>query len=163
MRVTRLKGRVGIINQMCLWWAMILLPIIAVANDGLQISGYYKNFSTGLAAPAPDEPIIGAVNNRLRLNCAYAPTDTLSFDLSYDLHPAFKIPRCFLSHQSQALRVRSTIALRTLIPPSIRIRTPRAVVSVSTKISIGLQLRTVLTLETSRSGAKLSLGGVRGS
>jgi hypothetical protein len=80
---------------MYLWWMMILLSTIALANDGLQISGYYKNFSTGFDSPLPDEPIAGAVNNRLRLNCAYAPTDTLSFDLSYDFAPRVQDPSLF--------------------------------------------------------------------
>ena len=61
----------------------------------LQISGYYKNFSTGLHSPLPDEPIIGAVNNRLRLNLAYAPIDTLSFDLAYDFAPRIQDPSLF--------------------------------------------------------------------
>jgi hypothetical protein len=61
----------------------------------LQISGYYKNFSTGLDSPLPDTPIIGAVTNRLRLNCAYALTDALSFDLSYDFAPRIQDPSLF--------------------------------------------------------------------
>ena len=77
----------GIICQMYLWWVMVILSTIALADDGLQISGYYKNFSTGLDSPLPDEPIIGAVTNRLRLNCSYAPTDFISFDLSYNFAP----------------------------------------------------------------------------
>ena len=80
---------------MYLWWMMILLSTIALANDGLQISGYYKNFSTGFDSPLPDEPIIGAVNNRLRLNCTYAPIDALSFDLSYDFAPRIQDPSLF--------------------------------------------------------------------
>ena len=80
---------------MYLWWAMILLSTIALANDEFQISGYYKNFSTGLYSPLPDEPIIGAVNNRLRLNLAYAPIDTLSFDLAYDFAPRIQDPSLF--------------------------------------------------------------------
>ncbi len=72
-----------------------MLSTIALANDELQISGYYKNFSTGLDSPLPDEPIIGAVNNRLRLNCTYAPIDTLSFDLSYDFAPRIQDPSLF--------------------------------------------------------------------
>ena len=93
--MTRLKDSVGTICQMYLWWVMLLFSTIALANDGLQISGYYKNFSTGLASPVPDEPIIGAVNNRLRLNCAYIPTDPLSFDLSYDFAPRIQDPSLF--------------------------------------------------------------------
>jgi hypothetical protein len=61
----------------------------------LQISGYYKNFSTGLNAPLPDEPIIGAVNNRLRLNFGYTLTDALSFDLAYDFAPRIQDPSLF--------------------------------------------------------------------
>ncbi len=74
---------------------MIMLPTIALANDELQISGYYKNFSTGLDSPLPDEPIIGAVSNRLRLNCTYAPTNGLSFDLSYNFAPRIQDPSLF--------------------------------------------------------------------
>ena len=74
---------------------MLLLSTVALANDKLEISGYYKNFSTGLHPPLPDEPIIGAVNNRLRLNCAYTATDTLSFDLSYDFAPRIQDPSLF--------------------------------------------------------------------
>ena len=80
---------------MCLWWTMILLSTIAFADDKLQISGYYKNFSTGLDSPLPDEPIIGAVNNRLRLNCGYIPTDAFSFDLSYDFASRIQDPSLF--------------------------------------------------------------------
>ena len=72
-----------------------MLSTIALANAEFQIGGYYKNFSTGLAPPLPDEPIIGAVNNRLRLNLAYAPIDTLSFDLAYDFAPRIQDPSLF--------------------------------------------------------------------
>ena len=72
-----------------------MFPAIALSNDDLQISGYYKNFSTGLNSPLPDSPIIGAVNNHLRLNCAYALTDALSFDLSYDFAPRIQDPSLF--------------------------------------------------------------------
>ena len=74
----------------------LIVTVVAGPIDAeLQISGYYKNFSTGLAAPAPDEPIIGAVNNRLRLNCGYTLTDVLSFDLSYDFAPRIQDPSLF--------------------------------------------------------------------
>ena len=76
----------------------IFLIIIATAGPTgaeLQISGYYKNFSTGLNSPSPDASIIGAVNNRLRFNCAYAPTDALSFDLSYDFGSRIQDPSLF--------------------------------------------------------------------
>ena len=78
----------------------VTIFLIIVVGTGptdadLQISGYYKNFSTGLGSPLPDAPIIGAVNNRLRLNCAYALTDALSFDLSYDFAPRIQDPSLF--------------------------------------------------------------------
>ena len=110
----------GIICQMYLWWMMILLPTIALANDELQISGYYKNFSTGLNPPLPDESIIGAVNNRLRLNCTYAPTDALSFDLSYDFAPRIQDPSLFseppIAGAAESLRYRVVDFDATIYP-----------------------------------------------
>lgn len=94
MRVTKSKARVGVIGHI-LCWAMLLLSTIAPANAELQISGYYKNFSTGLTSPLADEPIIGAVNNRLRLNCTYTAADTLLVDLSYDFATRIQDPSLF--------------------------------------------------------------------
>ena len=74
---------------------LIITVTAGLADAEIQISGYYKNFSTGLDSPLPDEPIIGAVTNRLRLNCAYAPTDVLSFDFSYDFAPRIQDPSLF--------------------------------------------------------------------
>ena len=74
----------------------LIIAVTAVPTDAeFQIDGYYKNFSTGFDSPLPDEPIIGAVNNRLRLNCTYAPIDVLSFDLSYDFAPRIQDPSLF--------------------------------------------------------------------
>ena len=74
----------------------LIIVVGAEPTDAdFQISGYYKNFSTGLHPPLPDEPIIGAVNNRLRLNCAYTPTDVLLFDLSYDFASRIQDPSLF--------------------------------------------------------------------
>ena len=74
----------------------LIIAVIATPADAeLQISGYYKNFSTGLNSPLPGEPIIGVVNNRLRLNLAYTPIDTLSFDLAYDFAPRIQDPSLF--------------------------------------------------------------------
>ena len=74
---------------------LIIMTVAGSTDAELQIGGYYKNFSTGFDSPLPDEPIIGAVNNRLRLNSAYAPTDTLSFDLAYDFAPRIQDPSLF--------------------------------------------------------------------
>ncbi len=76
----------------------IFLIIIGIADSTdaeFQIGGYYKNFSIGLDSPLPDEPIIGAVNNRLRLNWAYVPADAVSFDLSYDIGSRIQDPSLF--------------------------------------------------------------------
>ena len=74
----------------------LIIAVTATPTDAeLQISGYYKNFSTGFNSPLPDEPITGAVNNRLRLNLAYTPIDTLSLDLAYDFAPRIQDPSLF--------------------------------------------------------------------
>ena len=81
------------------FFVLTIFLIIAVTATPtvaeLQISGYYKNFSTSLNAPLPDEPIIGAVTNRLRLNSSYIPTDVLSLDLAYDFAPRIQDPSLF--------------------------------------------------------------------
>jgi len=74
---------------------LIMLPTIGLSNDEFQIGGYYKNFFTIIDLPYPNEPVIGAVVNRLRLNLAYAPTDRLSFDLSYDFAVRIQDPSLF--------------------------------------------------------------------
>ena len=74
---------------------LIIAVTTAPTDAELQISGYHKNFSTGFDSPLPDEPIIGAVNNRLRLNFGYTPTDAFSFDLSYDFAPRIQDPSLF--------------------------------------------------------------------
>ena len=88
-------GSLGIICRMYLWWTMILLSTIAFSSEKFQIGGYYKNFSIGLDSRLPDEPIIGAVNNRVRFNWAYVPADALSFDLSYDIGSRIQDPSLF--------------------------------------------------------------------
>ena len=72
-----------------------MTAIAESTNAELEIGGYYKNFSIGSDSPLPDEPIIGVVNNRLRLNCAYALADALSFDLSYDFGYRIQDPSLF--------------------------------------------------------------------
>ena len=74
---------------------LIMTVAVEPANADLEISGYYKNFSIGFDSPLPDEALIGAVNNRLRLNCAYAPADAFSFDLSYDFGCRIQDPSLF--------------------------------------------------------------------
>ena len=66
---------------------LVTVPRVGIANAELQFGGYYKNFFTTLASPLPNEPMMGAVVNRLRLNLSYAPSAPVSFTLSYDFTP----------------------------------------------------------------------------
>ncbi|MCZ6680121.1 MAG: hypothetical protein O7E52_23060 [Candidatus Poribacteria bacterium] len=99
MKVTRLRGRIGIAHHRAIWWAMpallIVLPTTALPLDELQIGGYYKNFFTAFDSPVANEPIIGAVVSRLRLNLSYVLTNSLSFDLSYDFATRIQDPSLF--------------------------------------------------------------------
>ena len=66
---------------------LMAIPRVEIADAELQIGGYYKNFFTTFASPLPNEPMMGAVVNRLRFNLSYAPASRLSFVLSYDFAP----------------------------------------------------------------------------
>ena len=66
---------------------LMAIPRVEIADAELQIGGYYKNFFTTFASPLPNEPMMGAVVNRLRLNLSYAQASRLSFALSYDFTP----------------------------------------------------------------------------
>ena len=68
-------------------FCLILIFQVNIVAADINIGGYYKNFFAVLGLPQGDEPIIGAVVNRVRANLAYAPTDVISFSLSYDISP----------------------------------------------------------------------------
>ena len=72
---------------LALFICLLTIPCVENADAELQFGGYYKNFSTIIDSPLPNEPMIGAVVNRLRLNLSYAPATRLSFALSYDFTP----------------------------------------------------------------------------
>jgi hypothetical protein len=64
------------------------------AFDQISISGYYKNYFTAIDRPniknlpdTPDQPLIGAVNNRLRLNLFGRANERMSLTLAYDFSP----------------------------------------------------------------------------
>ena len=73
---------------------MTILRVGIVVAE-LRIGGYYKNFFTTFDSPFPNEPTMGAVVNRLRLNLSYAPAASLSFALSYDFAPRVQDPSLF--------------------------------------------------------------------
>jgi hypothetical protein len=80
------------------------------AEDLFSIQGYYKNFSILFMMPAykfqettVDEPDMGAVNNRLRLNLDFHLSKGLSFNLAYDLSPRIQDPLLFVENTFFAL------------------------------------------------------------
>ena len=102
MKVTRLKGSRAVLPR-TIWWAVPILLIIfsttAVADEELQVDGYYKSFFTAFDSPVPNESVIGAVVNRIRLNFSYGPTDGLTFALAYNFAPRVQDPSLFAKSQ----------------------------------------------------------------
>lgn len=79
-----------------LFLTMILtISQICTSHAEIRISGYYKNFFTAFDTTYTDEPLSGAVVNRLRLNLTYNPTDTLSCAFAYDFTPRVQDPSLF--------------------------------------------------------------------
>ena len=80
------------------------LPISIFADTGLSLKGYYKNFFLVLAPPKIEQseiaaslqqPMIGLVNNRLRLNLFYTPNSRFSANVTYDISPRIQDPSLF--------------------------------------------------------------------
>ena len=71
------------------------IPRMEIADAELQIGGYYKNFFTIFDSPLQNEPMMGAVVNRCRLNLSYAPAAPVSFTFSYDFTPRVQDPSLF--------------------------------------------------------------------
>ncbi len=81
---------------------LILLTPPAGGADRLSVRGYVKNFSILIMPPATiqgdttvDEPDLGAVNNRLRLELAWRPSNQISINFAYDFSPRIQDPRLF--------------------------------------------------------------------
>jgi hypothetical protein len=73
---------------------VLSLPQIAPGSDKISISGYFKNYSMAIDQPdvtnlpyIQNQPIIGAVNNRLRLNLLGRANPWLTLTLAYDFSP----------------------------------------------------------------------------
>ena len=88
---------------------ILLLNTFSAQASDLSISGYFKNFFITYDAPRivgplsfPDEPIIGSVSNRLRVNLACRPKRWLSLDLSYNFLPRIPDPSLFRAPPSAA-------------------------------------------------------------
>lgn len=78
-----------------LFVCLLTVPFVKIANAELQLGGYYKNFFTTFNSPSTNEPMMGSVVNRLRLNLSYTPTDTLSLAFAYDFTPRVQDPSLF--------------------------------------------------------------------
>jgi hypothetical protein len=64
----------------------------ASASNRVSLGGYFKNYFTALDRPEPEglaetQPIIGAVNNRLRLKLFGKISPPISLTLAYDVSP----------------------------------------------------------------------------
>ena len=68
-------------------FSLILIFQVNIVTADINIGGYYKNFFTVLDLSQANEPLMGAVVNRVRVNLSYVPTDVVSFSLSYDITP----------------------------------------------------------------------------
>jgi hypothetical protein len=81
----------------------------APASERISISGYYKNYSTALDQPevdnlpeAENQPVIGAVNNRLRLRVSGRFNRWMSLIFAYDFSPRVQDKSLF---EEQALNL----------------------------------------------------------
>jgi len=74
---------------------LLTVPFVKNANAELQLGGYYKNFFTTFNSLSTNEPMMGAVVNRLRFNSFYTPSDSLSFSFAYDFTPRVQDPSLF--------------------------------------------------------------------
>lgn len=74
---------------------LVMVLFVKIANAEFRVDGYYKNFFTIIDSTFSNEPMIGAVVNRLRLNSSYAPTDSFSFAFAYDFTPRVQDPLLF--------------------------------------------------------------------
>lgn len=81
---------------------LLLWPIWGFADEPFSINGHYKNFFVvfslpkyGISATLPDQPPLGAVNNRLRLKLFYNVNTWLSLNAAYDFSPRIQDPLLF--------------------------------------------------------------------
>jgi hypothetical protein len=81
--------------------------IPAVLAGDISLNGYYKNFFVAYDSPRidgpaefPQEPILGAVTNRIRCNVFYRVNGLLSMSISYNIVPRVQDPSLFTSPQN---------------------------------------------------------------
>ncbi len=85
---------------------LIIFCHLIFSQSTFSINGYYKNYFTAIDLPkyksasSPliiNQPPLGWVNNRLRLNIFYRIESNLSFTLAYDFSPRIQDPLLFES------------------------------------------------------------------
>ena len=82
---------------------IIIVPAMGLAQDNLDISGYYKNFSVIFnpheyySAPEnyPEDKVQGMVTNRLRIKAKYRITNDVSIRAAYNFVPRIQDPKFF--------------------------------------------------------------------
>ncbi len=86
-------------HRWALFFILLTIPGRLLSASPLILTGYYKNFSVVFdpveyrsLVPVPQEPLMGSVNNRLRLDLAYTPNGWISFQAAYDLSPRIQDP-----------------------------------------------------------------------
>jgi len=79
----------------------MFLGVSGISAD-IKVNGYYKSFFTGFKMAGyrsetgePEEPAIGAVNNRLRLKLSTGFSKWLAFEAAYDFSPRIQDPVLF--------------------------------------------------------------------
>jgi hypothetical protein len=83
--------------------ALLLAGSLSAAQE-LKVSGYFKNFSIMFHLPkpensagAPDQPLLGLSQTRLRLVLSYAPSAKVAVLVAYDISPRIQDPFFFRS------------------------------------------------------------------
>lgn len=81
---------------------LLALALPAWPEDPVSFRGYFKNFSflfmppaAGLGQTTVNEPVMGAVNNRLRLGLTLQLLKGVSFNCEYDVSPRIQDTRLF--------------------------------------------------------------------
>ena len=142
---------------------MIVTSLVGTVDAGLQVGGYYKNFSTVFNSPLPDASMMGVVVNRLRLNLSYVATDSLSFDFAYDFTPRVQDPLLFSQSPIAVGIASSRYRVADLDSPIYPRQMNPSAVSASTITSIVLPFSSAQISRISPSVETQSRGAVHGS
>jgi hypothetical protein len=107
--------RLGVLPAICACW--LCFPLVAEASGRISVAGYFKSYFLALKQPeisnyppSRNQPFIGAVNNRLRLNLSGSINHRASLTLAYDFSPRvqdqslFEPQMLYLGLQNQAYR-----------------------------------------------------------